>query len=73
MQSLIWRGVSLVFVDGKGKIIHWGGGKTKYWDVHKSIWNDKLMRLYLENAGFKNIHIEIIENVHLVANAKKVV
>ena len=50
-----------------------GGGKTKYWDVHKSIWNDKLMRLYLENTGFSDIRTEIIENVHLVAKAKKVV
>ena len=45
--------------------------KTKYWDVHKSIWNEKLMKLYLENVGFNNIKTEIINNVHLSVKAKK--
>ena len=44
---------------------------TKYWDVHKLIFNEKLIRLFLEEAGFKNIHTEIINNVHLKATAEK--
>lgn len=71
-SDLAWSIAGFCGWQRENYIINGGGNsKTKYWDVHKSIWNDKLMRLYLENSGFKDISIEIVENVHLVAKAKK--
>ncbi|XZE51424.1 methyltransferase domain-containing protein [Planctomycetaceae bacterium SH139] len=44
-----------------------------YWDVHKSGFNSKLMRLLLARAGFSNVRIEVEEDCHLVARATKLV
>lgn len=44
---------------------------TKYWDVHKSGYNEKLMRLFLEEAGFFHITFEIIDDIHLSVMARK--
>lgn len=44
---------------------------TKYWDVHKSVWNSKLIRLFLENLGYVHITCEVIDNVHLSVMARK--
>jgi radical SAM superfamily enzyme YgiQ (UPF0313 family)/2-polyprenyl-3-methyl-5-hydroxy-6-metoxy-1,4-benzoquinol methylase len=44
-----------------------------YWDVHKTGFNEKNLRLLLERAGFSEIIIEIKEDVHLEAKAIKIV
>lgn len=47
-------------------------GKNKYWDVHKSGYNTKLMELFLKRCGFSNIQCAIsADNVHLIAKATK--
>ncbi|MCV2885450.1 class I SAM-dependent methyltransferase [Aestuariibacter sp. AA17] len=48
-----------------------GNYENTYWDVHKSGYNEKRMRFLLERAGFVDIKIEIKNDVHLVATAKK--
>ena len=42
-----------------------------HWDVHKSGYNKKRMQFLLERTGFSNIHVEIKNEVHLVATAEK--
>ncbi len=42
-----------------------------YWDVHKSGYNQKSMSFLLAKVGFSKIHCEVKDDVHLVAQAKK--
>lgn len=44
---------------------------TRYWDVHKSGYNPKIMEFFLKRAGFIEINCEIIDDVHLFVTAKK--
>lgn len=49
-----------------------GGAKSRYWDVHKSGYNIKLMELFLKENGYKNIQCTVSsDNVHLIAKATK--
>ncbi len=43
-----------------------------YWDVHKSGFSKNNMRFFLERSGYRSIKIEIVDECHLVAHAKKV-
>ena len=45
--------------------------KIKYWDVHKSGYNKKLMYFYLNRNGFNNIDLKTVDKCHLVAIAYK--
>ena len=42
-----------------------------YWDVHKSGYNKKRMQYVLEKVGYREIELEIKNDVHLVARAIK--
>jgi predicted SAM-dependent methyltransferase/2-polyprenyl-3-methyl-5-hydroxy-6-metoxy-1,4-benzoquinol methylase len=44
---------------------------TTYWDVHKSGYNEKRIRLLLERIGFVDVKTEIKNKWHLVATANK--
>jgi 2-polyprenyl-3-methyl-5-hydroxy-6-metoxy-1,4-benzoquinol methylase len=44
-----------------------------YWDVHKSGYNEKLMRFLLARAGYSNIRIWREDGGHLVAQGEKCV
>lgn len=44
---------------------------TTYWDVHKSGYNEKRIKLLLGRIGFVDIKTEIKNNWHLVATASK--
>lgn len=44
---------------------------TTYWDVHKSGYNEKRMRLFLERIGFVDVKTEVKNQWHLVAEAVK--
>ncbi|MDY0321741.1 MAG: methyltransferase domain-containing protein [Arcobacteraceae bacterium] len=44
---------------------------TTYWDVHKSGYSEKRIKLLLKRIGFVNIKTEIKNNWHLVAEATK--
>ncbi|WP_418181138.1 methyltransferase domain-containing protein [Aliarcobacter lanthieri] len=44
---------------------------TTYWDVHKSGYNEKRIKLLLERIGFINIKTEVKNKWHLVAEATK--
>ena len=46
--------------------------KTKYWDVHKSGYNKRLMYFYLNRNGFYDIDINIVDKLHLVAIGYKI-
>lgn len=41
--------------------------KTKYWDVHKSGYNKRLMYFYLNRNSFCDIYINTVDKWHLVA------
>ena len=41
--------------------------KTKYWDVHKSGYNKKIMYFYLNRNRFVDIDIKVVDKWHLVA------
>lgn len=42
-----------------------------HWSVHKSGYNERRMKLLLERIGFVDVLIEIKNDVHLIATAKK--
>jgi 2-polyprenyl-3-methyl-5-hydroxy-6-metoxy-1,4-benzoquinol methylase len=44
---------------------------TTYWDVHKSGYNEKRIKLLLERIGFVDVKTEIKNKWHLVATASK--
>ena len=44
---------------------------TTYWDVHKSGYNEKRIKLLLERIGFVDVKTEIKNKWHLVATANK--
>jgi len=44
---------------------------NKYWDVHKSGYNAKILKFFLSKAGFVNIDCHIMDERHLVATANK--
>jgi predicted SAM-dependent methyltransferase/SAM-dependent methyltransferase len=44
---------------------------TSYWDVHKSGYNQKRMKLLLERVGFIEVKIEVKNKCHLIAEATK--
>ncbi|MDX4050294.1 methyltransferase domain-containing protein [Aliarcobacter skirrowii] len=44
---------------------------TTYWDVHKSGYNEKRIKLLLERIGFIDVKTEVKNKWHLVATAKK--
>jgi predicted SAM-dependent methyltransferase/2-polyprenyl-3-methyl-5-hydroxy-6-metoxy-1,4-benzoquinol methylase len=44
---------------------------TTYWDVHKSGYNEKRIKLLLERIGFVDVKTEIKNNWHLIATATK--
>jgi len=45
--------------------------KASYWDVHKTGFDEAVMKFHLESAGFSDITIKIVDSVHLVAEAVK--
>ena len=44
---------------------------NKYWDIHKSGYNCKILHFFLSRARFTNINCYIVDNCHLVAEAYK--
>ncbi len=45
---------------------------NKYWDVHKIGFNKELLLFLLMRAGYSNIEVDVEENCHLIAKAKKI-
>ena len=44
---------------------------TFYWDVHKSGYNKEFLTFLFSRIGYSEIHCEIVDKVHLVAQAEK--
>lgn len=47
-------------------------GLPNYWDVHKMGYNKDNIKLFLELTGFSEISVNIVDECHLVAKAKKI-
>ena len=46
-------------------------GENAFWDTHKCGFNCEFLAFLLKREGFSNIKCEVVDDVHVVANAVK--